>query len=103
LVGSYQKFLEHISTHSFFKVIEAGLKLFLICTLEILVRAHWRQSTCILQWRLESLWKQSTNILQLRLGALSKQSTYALQWLLGALSKQSTYLWSAAEYIIWVD
>ena len=79
---------------------------------------------------MEPLWKQSTHTLQWLLGALSKQSTYALHWLWGPFegrvladygccwslfqSRKFTrccwgallkaeYLWSASEYIVWVD
>ena len=49
LIGSFHNFLEKIWTHSLFKGIEVGLKLFCIYTLEMLVRAFWKQSTCTLQ------------------------------------------------------
>ena len=39
LIGSFQKFLEEILTHNFLgRPIEVGLKLFLICTLEMVVK-----------------------------------------------------------------
>jgi len=37
--------LQQILTHSLFKGIEVGLKLFLIYTSEMLVGALWKQST----------------------------------------------------------
>ena len=38
LIGSFQNFLEEILTHNFLgRPIEVGLKLFLICTLEMVV------------------------------------------------------------------
>jgi len=36
-------------------------------------------------------------------GSFWKKSTCTLQLLLGPLWKQTTYLWSASEYIMWVD
>jgi len=38
LIGSFQNFLEEILTHNFLgRSIEVGFKLFLICTLEMVV------------------------------------------------------------------
>ena len=45
LIETFQNFLQQILTHSLFKGIEVGLKLFLIYTSEMLVGALWKQST----------------------------------------------------------
>jgi len=42
----FQKFLEDILTHNFLG-IEVGLKLFFICTLEMVVGSLWKQGTYI--------------------------------------------------------
>jgi len=73
LIGSFQNFLEQISTHSLFEGIEVGLKLFLIYTLEMLVGALWNQSIYTLQWRLRAPLKaEHLHTLQLLVGAPAK-------------------------------
>jgi len=82
--------LKQTLSHSLFKGVEVGFKLFLIYTLEKVVEALWKQSACTLQWRLGPLSKQNTWTLQLLLRALWKQSTYTLHLLLGPF--ESKYL-----------
>ena len=70
LIGSFQNFLEESSTHNFFgRPIEVGLKLFLICTLEMVVG---------------SLRKESSYTLKLLLAASFKAGNFTSQLLLGA-------------------
>jgi len=47
LLGSFQN-LEEILTHNFFRY-KVGLKLFFICTLEMVVGPLWTYITCALQ------------------------------------------------------
>jgi len=73
LIGSSQNFFEEILTHNFLG-IEVGLKLFFICTLEMVVGSLWKHSSPLIHysccwWR---LWKQGTYTLKLLLGALFK-------------------------------
>jgi len=51
--------LREILTHNFLG-IDAGLKLFFICTLEMVAGPLWKYSTYTLQLLLASLWKQGT-------------------------------------------
>jgi len=64
LIGSFQNFLEEILTHNFLD-IEVGLKLFFVCSLEIVVGAFWKDGTCTLQLLLGPLCQYSTWTLQL--------------------------------------
>ena len=48
LVGSFQNVLEEILTHNFLG-IEVGLKLFFICSLEMVVGPLWKDGTYTLQ------------------------------------------------------
>jgi len=51
LIGSFQNFVEEILTDIFYNFlgIEVGLKLFFICSLEMVVRSLWKDATCTLQ------------------------------------------------------
>jgi len=48
LVGSFQNFLEESLTHNLLGV-EVDLKLFLICSLEMVMGSLWKDGTCTLQ------------------------------------------------------
>jgi len=60
--------LEEILTHNFLG-IEVGLKLFFICSLEMVVGSLWKDGTYTLQLLLRSLWQHSTCTLQLLYGS----------------------------------
>jgi len=51
--------LEEILTHNFLRT-EVGLKLFFICTLEMVMRPIWKYSNCTLKSLFGPLWKQGT-------------------------------------------
>ena len=65
MIGSFQNILEKILTHNFLSR-EVGLKLFFICTLEMVVGPFWKYSTYI-KLLFEPLSKNSTCILKLLL------------------------------------
>ena len=75
MIGSFQNFLEEVSNHNFLH-IEVCLKLFFICTLEMVVGP---------------LWKYTAYTIKLLFGSLSKNSTCILQMLLVA-SLKTRYL-----------
>jgi len=61
-VGSFQNFLEEILNHNFLGV-EVGLKLFFICSLEVVVGSLWKDDSYSCCWG--PLWQQGTCTLQL--------------------------------------
>ena len=75
------------------------------CTVHLLLRVHLKAEylriTVIFGGPSES--RKATCTLQLLLGPFwsSVPAQYSSCW--GPYGKQSTYLWSASEYIIWVD
>jgi len=83
LIGSFQNFLEEISTHNFLG-IEVGLKLFFIFTLEMVVKPLWKYSTYTLKLLFGLLWKHSTCTLQMLLAASFNAGNFRLHLLLGA-------------------
>jgi len=71
---------EHVKqtlSHSLFKGVEVGCKLFLIYTLEKVVEAMWKQSACTLQWRLGASFKaEYLNIAVVVTGILKAKYLY---------------------------
>jgi len=67
-MGSFQNFLEEILTHNFLG-IEVGLKLFFVCTLEMVVKPLWKYGTYTLKLLFGPLWKHRTCTLQMLLVA----------------------------------
>jgi len=85
VIGSFQNFLKEILSHNFLgRPIEVGLKLFLVFTLEMVVRSLWKRSTYTLKLLLAASFKGGNFTSQLLLGPLQKHSTYTLQLLFGA-------------------
>jgi len=68
LIGSFQNSLEEILTHNFLgRPIEVGLKLFLICTLEMVVGSLGKDSTYTLKLLLAASFKPGNFMSQLLL------------------------------------
>jgi len=65
---SYQNFKKEFLP-TIFLVIQVGLKIFLICTLEMVMGLCWTHCTYTLMLLLGPLWKHSTYTLQLLFGA----------------------------------
>ena len=103
MIGSFLNFLEEILTHNFLG-IEGGLKLFFICTLEMVVGPVCKHSSLLAHYICcwGPFWKHGTYTLKLLLGDSLKardlhhsycwrpywnQGSYTLQLLLGALLK----------------
>ena len=88
LIGSFLNFLEEILTHNFLG-IEGGLKLFFICTLEMVVGPVCKHSSLLAHYICcwGPLWKHGTYTLKLLLGDSLKARDFTSQLLLEALLK----------------